>query len=66
MATDLIWFSAQLLSIGSCPSSWPMPERKLQTINLAAAARKTQELQQKRIKARGNRLDHKFGRKGPK
>ena len=41
-------------------------KRKLQTIDVAAAARKTQKLQQKRIKAQGKRLDHKFGRKGPK
>ena len=34
-----------------------MPERKLQTIYLAAAARKTQELRQKRIKPQGKRLD---------
>ena len=41
-------------------------KRELQTIDAAAATRKTQELQQKRVKAQGKRLDRKFARKGPK
>ena len=39
---------------------------ELQTIDVAAAARKTQELRQKRAKAQGNRPHRNFGRKGPK